>query len=97
MLSINKLLGSGPQPLWHPGLVSWKAVFARGGGVEAGDGSGGRGGRWGAAGEASLPHLPLTSCCVARFLTAAHRPVLVRVLGVGGPALRHSLMHFQCQ
>ena len=52
--------------------------MGRGGGGWGGgeDGSGGNasdGGRWGAANEASLAHRPLTSCCVARFLTG-HGP-----------------------
>ena len=41
-------------------------------GVEGKDGSGSHasdGERWGAADEASLARPPLTSCCVARFLT----------------------------
>ena len=52
-----------------------------------GDGSDGNvsdGEQWGAADEASLSRLPLTSCCVARFLTG-HRPVLVCSPGVGDP------------
>lgn len=49
--------------------------------------------QWGAAvntGEAvnTLIHLPLISCCAARFLTA-HGPALVCVLGVGDPDLEH--------
>ena len=34
--------------------------------------------------EASLPHLPLTSCCAGRFLTG-YGPAAVHDLGVGGP------------
>ena len=62
----------------------WKTIFPRNGAGRRGvggwgggeDGSGGNasdGGRWGAANEASLAHRPLTSCCVARFLTG-HGP-----------------------
>ena len=50
-----------------------------------GDGSGGNesdGERWGAADEASLTHLPLTSCSAAQFLTG-HGPVP----GVGDPCI----------
>ena len=55
-----------------------------------GDGSGSNvsdGKWWGAADEASLTRPPLTSCCVARFLTGC-RPVLVCNPGVEDPCLR---------
>ena len=69
--------GSGPQPFWHQGLVSWKTIFPQtgegdGSGDNGSDGSGGHtrdGERWAAADEASLAHLLLTSCRAARFLT----------------------------
>ena len=78
---------SGPQPFWHQGLVSRKTVFPRtrvwGWGGEDGSSSNvSDGERWGAADEALLVCLPLTSCCVARFLTG-RGPVLS--LGVGEP------------
>ena len=56
------IYSSGPQPFWLQGVVLWKMVFH---GPE-------RCKPWGAAvntDEASLTHLPLTSCCEARFLT----------------------------
>ena len=55
-----------------------------------GDGSGRNesdGEQWGAADEASLPRPPLTSCCVARFLTGQGL-VLVHGPGVGDPCFR---------
>ena len=77
---------SGPQTFWHQGLVSWKTIFPWTG-WDTGDGSAGNvsdGEPWGAADEASLASPPLTSCCVARFLTG-HRLVLVHGPGVGDP------------
>ena len=63
---------------WHQGPVSWKTVFpqSRGGGGDGSDGntSDGSGSKTdgeqrGAADEALLAPPPLTSCCVAGFLT----------------------------
>ena len=57
--------------------------------VVEGDGPGGNasdGERWGATGEASLAHLPLTSCCAAQFLTG-RRPVPILGPGIGDPWL----------
>ena len=57
-----------------------------------GDGSGSNvsdGELWGAADEASLSCPPLTSCCVAQFLTG-RRPVLVHGPGVGDPCSREN-------
>ena len=44
--------------------------------------------RWGAADEAFLTHLPLTSCCVARFLIGCGL-VPVQGLGVEDSAIKH--------
>ena len=58
-----------------------------------GDGSGGNacdGVRWEVADEASLAHQPLTSCCVARFLTGC-RLVAVCGPGLGDPCFRSFL------
>ena len=41
------------------------------------------------ADEASLAHLPLTSCCAARFPTG-HGPVASVAWGLGTPALAAS-------
>ena len=57
-------------------------------GAGVGNGSGGNasdGEQWGTtADEASLTRPPLTSCCVARFLTG-RGPILVHGPGVGDP------------
>ena len=37
----GELHGSGPQPFWHQGPVSWKTIFPRTGAAGVGDGSGG--------------------------------------------------------
>ena len=61
-----------------------------------GDGSGGNSSdveQWGVAGEASLVHLPLTSCCVALFLTG-HGPVLVCRPGVEDPCPKLTITSF---
>ena len=76
---------SGPQPFWHQGPVSWKAIFPR----KLGEGSGGNASdeeRWRAADEASLACPLLISCCAAQFLTG-RRLLLVHGLGVGDPCL----------
>ena len=78
-----------------PNLLGTRDWFHGGqffhGPVWGGDGSGSNvsdGEQSGAAEEASFTHSPLTSCCVARFLTGLG-PVLGRVLGT--PALTHLL------
>ena len=82
---------SGPQPFRRQGPVSWKTIFPRGGRENGGwgNGSGGNasdGERWQVADEASLASLPLTSCCVAWYLTGG-RPTAVCGPGVGDPAI----------
>ena len=71
------------------GTRGWfhRRQFFHGRGGEGGDASGSNvsnGEQWGAADEALLTCLPLTSCCVSRFLTG-HGPVVVLGPRVGDP------------
>ena len=49
--------------------------------------------QWGLAGEALLAVPPLTSCCMAQFLTG-HGPIAVRSLGVGESESRSVVSDF---
>ena len=62
---------SGPQPLWHHGLVLWKTIFprTRSKGGDRRQSSGGN------VSEGSLTRPPPTSCCAAWFLVVpGHQP-----------------------
>ena len=86
----------GPQAFWHQGPVPWKITFQL---------TGWKGlvqviiwammGDWGAADEVYLVCPPLTSCCVAWFLTG-REPILFCSSGIGDPGYTVSVASWSC-
>ena len=85
--NISVVVCSSPQPFWHQGPVSWKAIFPqmRGWGRGEGGWSSGSHASDGEQDEASLAHLPTAHLLLCGQFLTDHRSVLACGPGVGDP------------